>query len=145
MHCTPCTNEIEGMFINDLIYELDRYAFAKHRLADVAYNAIAMGEESTEALEKTRFTNELIKSITIESGQILGHVKKWIRDDGNFPEEITRERQEAIAIELFDILFYWTYAVDSLGYTPENILLLGLKKIRGRQERGTQAGSGDER
>lgn len=110
--------------LNDLISILDQYAFAKRWLGDVAYNAIALGEES---------------------GEVLGKVKKWMRDDNNFPDSITTTRKIQIATELGDVLFYWCYAVDSLGYSPEEIFQALITKIQSRKERGTQHGEGDER
>lgn len=110
--------------LSEIIGILDEYAFAKRWLGDVAYNAIALGEES---------------------GEVLGKVKKWMRDDGTFPNSLSDERRDQIATELGDVLFYWAYACDSLGLTPQKVFDVLVKKIASRRERGTQHGGGDNR
>lgn len=139
------TLEHKSTYLNEIKAKLDKYAFAKKQLGDVAYNAIALNEEATETLEKSLVTNYLVQNLTIKTGRILGNTKKWMRDDDNFPYEITQERRRKIGIELFDVLFYWTYCVDSLSYTPEDILAMGIEKIAARKYRGTQHGEGDNR
>ncbi len=72
-----------------------------------------------------------------ESGEYVGHVKKRIRD--RVIDDV------AAAKELGDVLFYLAMSADALGYSLSEIADMNLDKLRGRKERGTIGGSGDER
>lgn len=51
----------------------------------------------------------------------------------------------AAAQELGDVLWYLAMSADALGYSLSEIADMNLDKLRGRKERGTIGGSGDER
>lgn len=77
-----------------------------------------------------------------EAGEVADHVKKIMRDDGG---EITPDRRRALVKEAGDTLWYLANLAAELGYSLEDIAQENITKLRGRQERGTLQGSGDER
>lgn len=77
-----------------------------------------------------------------ESGELADKVKKVIRDkDGRFYQPDIH----AIADELGDLLWYASVLAHTLGYKLSDIAKLNNEKIKGRIERGTLHGSGDNR
>lgn len=77
-----------------------------------------------------------------EAGEVLGNLKKIIRDDN---WEITDERREALKKELGDVLWYISQLCTELGFSFEEIAKYNLEKIFSRKERGALKGSGDDR
>ena len=73
-----------------------------------------------------------------ESGEVAEKVKKLIRDKHKFtPEEI--------ASEIGDVIFYGTGLGMIFGFTLHDIIIMNMKKLNSRQERGVLQGSGDNR
>ena len=77
-----------------------------------------------------------------ESGEVLGKVKKWIRDDNADFEKLDRENLKK---ELGDILWYIAVVADDLGLSLDNIASYNIEKLASRQKRGKITGSGDDR
>lgn len=77
-----------------------------------------------------------------EAGEVLGKIKKAIRDDNcNFPAE----KIDAIEAELGDVLWYLAVLADELDLDLEVIAQRNLEKLADRKERGVLKGSGDKR
>jgi len=72
-----------------------------------------------------------------EAGEVLGKVKKMIRD-GTLDKEATLK-------ELGDVLWYVAVLADDLHTNLSDVAKQNLDKLRSRQERGTLQGSGDNR
>jgi NTP pyrophosphatase (non-canonical NTP hydrolase) len=72
-----------------------------------------------------------------EAGEVLGKVKKIIRD-GTF-------NREDIADELGDVLWYAAALARDLNVDLSTIARRNLNKLASRKERGTLGGSGDKR
>lgn len=72
-----------------------------------------------------------------EAGEVLGKVKKIIRD-GTF-------NREDIADELGDVLWYAAALARDLNTDLSSIAQRNLDKLASRKERGTLQGSGDTR
>lgn len=72
-----------------------------------------------------------------EAGEVLGKVKKKIRD-GAFDREATIK-------ELGDVLWYLAILADDLQTNLSDVAQQNLDKLRSRQKRGTLQGSGDNR
>lgn len=77
-----------------------------------------------------------------EAGEVQGKIKKIIRDANGSPD---RERLEAIAAELGDVLWYVARLAKEAGYSLEAIAQHNLDKLASRKERGVLGGSGDNR
>lgn len=77
-----------------------------------------------------------------ESGEVQGKIKKVLRDDSG---KLTREKREAIAAELGDILWYVSQTATELGVPLSTIAQANLDKLSSRKDRGVLGGSGDER
>jgi NTP pyrophosphatase (non-canonical NTP hydrolase) len=72
-----------------------------------------------------------------EAGEVLGKVKKKIRD-GVLDKEATIK-------ELGDVLWYLAILADDLHTNLSDVAQQNLDKLRSRQERGTLQGNGDNR
>lgn len=80
--------------------------------------------------------------LTEEAGEVVGNIKKALRDDGGV---ITPERKEKIKKELGDVLWYLAVLAKVIGIPLEDVAKGNIEKTQGRIERGTQSGSGDDR
>jgi len=77
-----------------------------------------------------------------EAGEAAEKVKKCLRDNkGNFDEET----KNAIKKELADVLWYIWAAADDMDTSLDEIMSIGIKKVKERQETNTVHGSGDDR
>jgi NTP pyrophosphatase (non-canonical NTP hydrolase) len=77
-----------------------------------------------------------------EAGEAAEKAKKCLRDnDGIFGCQIKQE----ILKELADVLWYIWAAADDMGYTLEDVMNIGMKKVKERQETNTVHGTGDNR
>lgn len=84
----------------------------------------------------------LALAICGEAGELADKVKKVLRDKGGqfYQPDIT-----AIALELGDVMWYAANLAKVLGFSLSDIATLNLDKIKGRVERGTLHGKGDDR
>lgn len=77
-----------------------------------------------------------------EAGETAEKVKKCLRDNkGNFDEET----KNAIKKELADVLWYIWAAADDMDTSIDEIMSIGIKKVKERQETNTVHGNGDNR
>ncbi|HUQ38871.1 MAG TPA: nucleoside triphosphate pyrophosphohydrolase family protein [Acidimicrobiales bacterium] len=77
-----------------------------------------------------------------EAGEVAGKVKKIFRDRGGI---VTDADREALTLELGDVLWYLAEMCTQLDIDLGDVAESNLEKLRGRIERGTMAGDGDER
>lgn len=77
-----------------------------------------------------------------EAGEVLGKIKKVLRDnDGDF----TEEKREEIGAEIGDVLWYIAALSRDLNLSMESIAQANLDKLNSRMVRGVLGGSGDTR
>ena len=77
-----------------------------------------------------------------EAGEVANKVKKIGRDhEGVLTDDVRRQ----IAHELGDVLWYVAALADELGVSLGSIAEENLAKLRGRVQRDTLAGDGDNR
>ena len=77
-----------------------------------------------------------------EAGEVAEKVKKcWRDNNGIFDDNI----KQAIMKELADTLWYIWACADDMGYTLEDVLKIGMQKVKERQETNTVHGNGDDR
>lgn len=109
---------------------------------------MTLNEYQTAALATARYPDKganpiyPVLGLAEETGEVVGKVKKMIRDDGG---ELSPERRSAIKKELGDVLWYLAAASFEFGYYLDEIAEANLEKVHGRIERGTLGGSGDDR
>lgn len=77
-----------------------------------------------------------------EAGEVANKVKKIMRDEKGV---VSPEKREQILDELGDVLWYISATCDELNATLESIARKNVEKLKGRRERGTLHGSGDNR
>ena len=77
-----------------------------------------------------------------EAGEVCEKIKKVMRDKNG---ELTTKDRTLLISELGDVLWYVSAIADELDAFLGDIALVNIEKLRGRQERDTLSGSGDER
>ena len=77
-----------------------------------------------------------------EAGEVLGKVKKIMRDD---KEVITDKKRKQLKKELGDVQWYVAVTAWELGLTLDDIAVANLKKLARRKARNKIKGSGDDR
>lgn len=77
-----------------------------------------------------------------EAGEAAEKVKKCLRDNnGVFGGQIKKDLMKEIA----DVLWYVWATADDMGYTLEDVMEIGVQKVKERQVTNTVHGSGDNR
>lgn len=77
-----------------------------------------------------------------EAGEVVGKVKKVLRDNGG---KFTPEQREMIGDEVGDVLWYMAALCTDLGIPMERIAQNNINKLNSRLARGVLQGSGDKR
>jgi NTP pyrophosphatase (non-canonical NTP hydrolase) len=72
-----------------------------------------------------------------ESGEVVEHIKKLIRDGRIDVEELKKE--------LGDVGYYWARICRYFGFWPSEVMGLNVSKLESRRARGTLRGDGDNR
>ena len=80
-----------------------------------------------------------------ESGEVLGKIKKIIRDfNGSFSEGVSHNKEQLMD-ELGDVLWYLCMLGNEIGSSLEEIAERNNKKLLSRLQSGTIKGDGDDR
>lgn len=77
-----------------------------------------------------------------EAGEVLGKIKKVLRDNEGV---YTKDRVDAIAAEIGDVLWYLAALSRDLGVSLEDVAESNIQKLRDRHARNVIAGDGDNR
>ncbi len=80
-----------------------------------------------------------------EAGEVLGKIKKWLRDDDTTGGAMSAERKEAIKGELGDVLWYLAVLANDVDLSLGEVAEENVNKLQSRKERGTIKGDGDVR
>ena len=83
-----------------------------------------------------------------EAGEVLGKIKKLIRDhDVTFDgiDTIPAQKKAEIADELGDVLWYIAALAKDIGITLNEVAAINHEKLTSRKKRGVLKGSGDKR
>jgi len=81
-----------------------------------------------------------ILGLVNEAGEVAGKYKKFLREDYDGKEAVSR-----IIPELGDVLWYLAMSCAECGTTLEAVAKHNLAKLAGRMEAGTIQGDGDYR
>lgn len=115
----------EAAIIETFALEFTKHAFYDHARFSAMYTALGLSEEA---------------------GEVLGKIKKAVRDDGWEPGlEMSTTRKALIITEIGDLFFYAFQLLKDIGASPIDALDSFLIKAEGRKERGTLHGDGDDR
>ncbi len=104
-------------------------------------------DASTTAIYKWKVIYPAL-GLANEAGEVLGKLKKLIRDnDVRFDGEsrITDKQRAQLCAELGDVLWYISNLSRDLGLTLNDVATMNLEKLQSRQARGVISGSGDNR
>jgi NTP pyrophosphatase (non-canonical NTP hydrolase) len=117
----------KGITLNE--YQLKAYSFAAYGDATL-YPFTALSEEAGEV-----------------AGKLAKYQRKEQTNTPNFLGDSLKETQlrEDLKKELGDVLWQLSACCCELGVNLENVALMNLEKLGGREERGTIIGTGDER
>jgi hypothetical protein len=77
-----------------------------------------------------------------EAGEVQNKVKKIFRDDGGV---LTPKRKQDIVKEMGGNLWYLAALAHGMGMSLGDIALANIMELRGRVDRGTLQGDGDDR
>lgn len=83
-----------------------------------------------------------------EAGEVLGKIKKLMRDDQiTFGEtfKLTDMQRADIAAELGDVLWYVAAIARDLGISLNEVAHMNIERLQSRKARGKLGGSGDRR
>jgi NTP pyrophosphatase (non-canonical NTP hydrolase) len=80
-----------------------------------------------------------------ETGEVLGVVKRLIRDKGLSLDNLDEDSQEKMLKELGDVLWYVSALAQALDSDLQEVALLNCEKLQDRKERNMIQGSGDDR
>ena len=114
------------------------------RINSTGLHHYTMNEYQADAAETMIYKHKVIYSslgLANESGEVLGKIKKLLRDDDvSFTgfNTISNEKKAEIADELGDVLWY-------LAALARDIAAINLEKLKSRKKRGVLGGSGDKR
>lgn len=92
---------------------------------------------TNENEDPTRALTIMSLGLAGETGEVIEHVKKQIRDGTlDLP---------GLKLELGDVVFYWARICKHFGFEPSDVLDANIAKLDSRRARGKQSGSGDYR
>ena len=83
-----------------------------------------------------------------EAGEVLGKIKKMIRDQEVFFDgrhRVTDAQRAEIAAELGDVLWYIAALSKDLNISLNDVANMNIEKLQSRKIRGVLGGSGDNR
>ncbi len=104
------------------------------------YQTLALRTASPKDKKDELF--HLLLGLSGETGEIAEKAKKVVRDHGS---DFSKLDKVDLAKELGDILWYTAVLADYFDIKLEDIGNTNIKKLASRLERGTLAGSGDNR
>ena len=77
-----------------------------------------------------------------EAGEVAEKIGKVMRDD-NF--KLSREKREAIILEMGDVLWYLANIAKELNTSLDVVAVMNISKLEERKKKGHLKGSGDNR
>ena len=110
-----------------------------------------MNEYQADAAETMIYRWKVIYPVlglSNEAGEVLGKIKKMIRDQDVFLDgrhRVTDEQRAALAAELGDVLWYIAALAKDLNLSLNDVAAINIEKLHSRKIRGVLGGSGDNR
>jgi|TARA_R110002074_G_scaffold167287_2_gene328270 NTP pyrophosphatase (non-canonical NTP hydrolase) len=114
-------------------------------------NSLTMNAYQAEASSTAQYRWKVIYpalGLANEAGEVLGKIKKLIRDKeitfGEIQDLPGNDRAE-IAAEIGDVLWYCAMLAKDLNISLNEVAYMNLDKLASRKARGVIGGSGDDR
>ena len=95
-------------------------------------------QEFTKAMDIRPIFEHLMPSYTEELGELMGHFKRYYRDDTPFDIKKMKKEQG-------DILWTWSEINRLLGISNQEVMDANIDKLLDRFERDVLHGAGDDR
>lgn len=111
-------------------------------------NIIAGGDPDSSFVENFLNVESIgycVMGLVGEAGELANKVKKIKRDNPEGDLGVSAELKKTLIDELGDVLWYVSELATCLGYDLSDVAKMNLSKLESRKERGTIAGSGDNR
>lgn len=106
------------------------------------FNEYQLKAKSTDIYPANHALDCHVLGLANEAGEVAGKLKKVYRDNQGY---FSDKKQEDIAYELGDTLWYLANIAHDLGYTLQSIAVMNIQKLADRKERNKIGGSGDHR
>lgn len=87
--------------------------------------------------EKLRELFIMTSGLSGETGEVIEHIKKAVRD-----HNLDRS---AFKKELGDMFYYWVMICEFFGFDPSDVIDTNVAKLTDRHKRGVLRGDGDNR
>jgi len=142
LRCTECGGvEVWAKMKDGKVVEVER----ERQLTFSAFQEItkttAIYLESCKRANLPPWTYSLL-GLADEAGEVLGKVKKMIRDNDGV---LTPEIRESIKDELGDVQYYLARVAADFDIPLSDVAVRNIEKLADRKERGVLEGSGDNR
>lgn len=93
--------------------------------------------KTTAIYPKSHAVEYCAYGLASEVGEVLGKLKKHIRDQEYDPE--------GMMAEMGDVFWYWVRLCDELNIDVTSTIKYNMAKLQARKQKGTIKGSGDAR
>lgn len=103
-----------------------------------------------------RYPDYPLAALVEEVGEVMGKLAKFGRKN-DLPLEMVmycvstptsslqQELREQVSKEMGDVIWQWVNLCHEMNLDPAQVMAENIDKLKGRKERGTLEGSGDER
>lgn len=113
-------------------------------MSDLTFNQYDETAKKTAQYPEAHGLTYTAFGLSNEAGEVLGKLKKLIRDHDDFKTALEVARPDLIA-ELGDVLWYLSALSSELGTSLEEVARSNNAKLLDRLARGKIKGSGDKR
>lgn len=139
-----CINMLGDEVLKNILKlsDKEKVVYAKSLFNFLLENEYQMFTNLTAIYDKDKELEYLSLGLGSEVGEVLGKVKKVIRDNNGILDE---ERRKLIIDELGDVLWYISQLLNYMGCTFKKCMNMNAEKLLSRKARCCIEGDGDTR
>ena len=149
--------EMRAVKVEDIYKELGDLSWGFAAFATVMrFDLNALSDEVLKTLPALPERPKTDLALLVECGNLVSLISKLSRKTGASADDvidvvayptndITRDLNRQIFDQLVNCLKQWIYLCRALDVYPADIMTMNIEKLKGRKERGTLEGSGDNR